>query len=289
MAKDLGVDQATVRTRIEKLQKSHVLVGWYLATSPAVSGHDVTYAWLKAEPPLRKYDITRRLLSIESVERVCDYFGTRMSFVLLTEHGSDSSIAFKRLAAAAGLSQTMRRGTFMMVTPRGLKATDAAIIESLRGDPWKPYSNVAKELGVSAKTVNRRVAQLADSGAIYLLPIIDLKALHGVIPLELVVDYSSGDSKVMVNRAVMSRVKDSLIFSDVSGPGGYFALAVHNISEVEQIAEWVKRQKGVRAVRAEALQDVTLNPKHYERSPSREITEQNTRSPHKEKGVVARN
>ena len=149
-----------------------------------------------------------------------------------------------------------------------MKKTDAAILQSLQADPWKPYSSVAKELGLSARTVKRRVERLADSGAIYMLPIIDLRALQGIIPMELVVGYSAKESKATVNRAVLSHIQENLVFSDVSGPQGYFALAVPNISHVEQIAEWVRQQKGVRDVHAEALQEVVLNGKRYERSVS---------------------
>ena len=268
MAKDLNVDQGTIRSRMKKLQESHVLRGWYLGVSPGVSGRDVIHEWLVGESPSRKADLTRRLLSLDDVERVCNYLGPRVSLVLLSQSGTDPDLSLERLAAATGLRGALRRQAFIPVPPRRLKKTDAAIVESLRADPWKPYSSVAKELRLSSKTVKRRVTQLADSGAIYMLPIIDLKALDGITPMELVVEYCSTQSREAVNRAVLLRIKENLIFSDVSGPHGYFALAVPNVSQVEQIAEWVGQQKGVREVHSGALQEVALNRKHYEPSPS---------------------
>jgi hypothetical protein len=65
----------------------------------------------------------------------------------------------------------------------------------------------------------------------------------------------------------MSRVKENLVFSDTAGPFGYFALAVPNVVFVEQIAEWVRKQKGVKEVRSEALLDVVLNRSYYEHTP----------------------
>lgn len=49
-----------------------------------------------------------------------------------------------------------------------------------------------------------------------------------------------------------------------AGHFGYFALVVPSISQIEQIAKWVKRQKGVRDAHSEALLDVELNRRHYE-------------------------
>ncbi len=66
---------------------------------------------------------------------------------------------------------------------------------------------VAKEVGVSVKTIKRRVARLTQDGTIYILPIVDLKALQGIIPMELVVDYASPESRAEVNRLIDSRVK----------------------------------------------------------------------------------
>lgn len=271
MGKDLKVDQGTIRSRIKKLQESRVLRGWYLAVSPAISGKDVIHAWLTVKAESRKDDIVRKLLSVEDVERVCDYFGPRVSLVLLNERQMDPNLALDRLASATGLRRAMRMQAFIHVPPRALKESDAAIIESLRIDPWKPYSTIAKELRLSARTVKRRVTHLADSGAISMLPVIDLKALHGIIPMELVVDYSSRESRAAANGAILSRIKENLVFSDVSGGHGYFALFVPNISHVEQIAEWVRRQNGVRDVHADALQEVVLNPKHYQHEVTPEI------------------
>jgi hypothetical protein len=81
----------------------------------------------------------------------------------------------------------------------------------------------------------------------------------------LVVDYVSRESRAEVNGPIVSRVKENLIFSDYTGPYGYFALAVPNLSQVELITRWVNQLEGVRDAHSDALQDVVLNRKHYER------------------------
>lgn len=267
MAKDLGVDEGTIRARTMKLQEQGVLKGWYLGVSPSVTGHDIIHAWLIVEPGASKEDVIGRLLTSKDVERVCNYLGPKLSAVVRCNSGTSPELALQDLATVAGLRNALHEQGSLRVPRHDLSATDAKIIEILRGDPWKPYSELATLLRLSAKTVKRRVTNLAEAGDIYMIPIIDLKALQGIVPMELLVEYTSAESKAGVNRAVMSRVRENLVFSDTSGPFGYFALAVPNVVYVEQTAEWVRRQKGVKAVRSEALLDVVLNRNYYELAP----------------------
>ena len=152
----------------------------------------------------------------------------------------------------------------MPLPKRLLKDLDTSIIRSLRKNPWKSYQMVARETRASSKTVGRRVTRMSEEGAIYMLPVVDLKALHGIIPAELVVEYSSTQSKEASNAHVISKIGKNLVFSNIGGQYGYFALLVENLSELEHLAEWCREQEGVEGIRVNALQDVVLNPRHYQ-------------------------
>ena len=267
MARDLGIDQGTVRSRIRAFQERGILRGWYLGVSPSATGQDVIYSWLLVGRESRKEDLIQKFLSQKEVERVCNYLGPKLSLVLLCEKSLDPSLALGRLAVGTGISEVPHVQAAIHSPPGDLKETDIAIIDELRRDPWRPYSEIARELRTSDRTVKRRAKKLAEAGTIYMLPVIDVKAIQGIIPMELVVQYDSEDSKSAVNRLVLSRVKESLVFSNISGLHGYFALAVPNLAYVEQIAGWVEEQKGVKQAYSNALQDVILNRRHYERPP----------------------
>ena len=276
IAKDLGVDQGTVRKRIKRLQEQRVLRGWYLGMNPGLTGHDVVHAWVGVENEDAKGDLISKLLSDPDTERACNYLGPKLSVVLFSKKGTDSDAAMERLSRVVGRLGVLHKQGVVPIPAKSLKKTDGAIIASLCRDPWKSFASVAGELRVSEKTVKRRVAKLAGEGDIYMLPIVDLKALQGLVPVELVVDYISKDSRTSVNMHVVSHVRESLLFSDTSGPFGYFALIVPSISQVEQIERWVRQLDGVSKARAEVLQDVLLNRKHYEEwsailSPSQDV------------------
>jgi len=261
MARELKVDQATVRARMKRFQANQVLRGWTLGINPGIRGQRVGQVWLGVKET-EKGEVTRALLSANEVERVCDYFGPVLSFVFLFDEGVDTKPITKRLLRKFGPEITVSREGVIPVPRIDLRDTDASIVRSLWSNPWKPYLRVAEEVRTSPRTVARRVTRMTEQGAIYMLPVIDLKALKGVIPAELVIEYSSSKSKGRANEQIAGRIGNNLVFSDISGPFGYFALLVENLSQLEQIAEWSKEVEGVRGARVGALQDVILSPKY---------------------------
>ncbi len=266
MAKAIGVDQATVRKRIKKLQEQRVLKGWYLGVNPGLTGQDVVYAWFNVENESGKEDAIERLLTLPSLERTCNYLGTKLKMIALCDKGTAEK-TLDQLVRLAGTQAVLRQHAFLEVPAIRLSETDLAIIGSLRRDPWKPYSAVAKELGLSTRTVKRRAEKLSEDGEIYMLPIIDYRALQGIIPVDLIVDYASRETRSTVNERITSYIKEELMFSGRFGHKGYFSLMVPNVSQVEQIAKWVRRLEGVREAHADALQEVVLNRSHFERMP----------------------
>jgi DNA-binding Lrp family transcriptional regulator len=263
MAKDLRVDQGTVRSRMKKLQEQRVLRGWYLGVSPTLTGQSVVHAWFGVEPGRDKARLMDELVSVPGVERVCNYLGQGMGLVLLYGDEEGLEACLERVSKLAHPSKLLQAQGAPAAGHPSLTATDEAVIESLRQDPWKPYSAAAEELGLSAKTVKRRVTRLSEAGAIYMLPDIDLKVLQSVIPVELVVSYGDAQRKAEVNGRISSDFMDELLFSQISGSHGYFALMVPNVSRVEQIERWARQQDGVSDAHTEVIQDVVLNPNHY--------------------------
>jgi DNA-binding Lrp family transcriptional regulator len=265
MARDLGVDQSTVRARMRRFQDSGVLKDWSLGINPGNHGLHVGQVWLGVQDS-DKTAVVKSLLSSNDVERVCNYFGPILSFIFLFQGGTDPQPRLAKILGRAGPGVTVLSQEIIPIPSLPLKDMDASIIQSLQGDPWKSYRRVAKEVKASSRTIARRVAKMSEEGAIYMLPVVDLKALQGVIPAELVVEYSSSKYKGPATARIVSRIGVDLVFSDVKGPHGYFAVLVVNLSQLEQLAESCRKEQGVKGIRVGALQDVILNTKHYQNS-----------------------
>ncbi len=74
----------------------------------------------------------------------------------------------------------------------------------VRRDPWKAYSTLADELGLSARAAKRRVEKLSEEGEVYMLPIVDYRVLQGIVPVDLIVDYASRELKPAVSQRIRS-------------------------------------------------------------------------------------
>jgi DNA-binding Lrp family transcriptional regulator len=269
MAKDLRVDQGTIRGRMKKLQEQKVLKGWYLGISPAITGHSVVHAWLSVEDGREKAGLIGELLLVRGVERVCNYLGPKVGLVLLHKNERDLEACLGRISKIARHSRLAHAQGAARPGHLNLTQTDEAVVGELREDPWKPYSAVARELGISARTVKRRVTRLSEAGAIYMLPDLDLKALHGIIPVELAVSYGLGGRRAEVNAWIASKIRDDLVFSQISDSHAYFALIVPNASVVEELESSVRQLDGVSDAHTAVLQDVVLNPYSYGARPAR--------------------
>ena len=287
IAKDLGVDQGTIRSRMKKLQEQRVLRGWYLGISPAVTGQSVVNAWFEVEGGREKAALIEELLSVAGVERVCSYLGPRISLVLLHRDEKDLETCIGRISKLARRSRLFHAQGAAPRNHQSLTQTDEAIIGSLQEDPWKPYSVVARELGISARTVKRRVTRLSEAGAIYMLPDVDLKVLQGIIPVELVVSYGEDGRRAEVNAWIASKIRDDLVFSRISDWHAYFALMVPNVSAVEELESSVRKLDGVSEAHTAVVQDVVLNPYCYRAKPSTAGREAR-RTPSRNVSVVAR-
>ena len=69
MARDLGVDQSTVRARMRKFQDSGVLKDWSLGINPGILGLHVGQVWLGVQES-GKAGVIDSLLSSRDVERL---------------------------------------------------------------------------------------------------------------------------------------------------------------------------------------------------------------------------
>jgi len=263
MAKDLGVDQATVRSRMKRLQEAGTLRGWYLGISPALTGESVVHTWLDVKPGTDRRRLVDELVSVPGVERVCSYLGQRISLVLLFRKEKDLGLTLRRLERLAGSGRGFRAPGAPQGRSPKISESDAAIILCLLEDPWKPYAVVAKELRFSSRTVKRRADRLFESGAIYVVPDLDLKTLRGIIAAEMVVTFKSDSSKTGAIGALATRLQGETVFSQTSGLRAYFALAIPNVSMVEAIGTWARQLVGVFSAEVQVLQEVDLAPGRY--------------------------
>jgi DNA-binding Lrp family transcriptional regulator len=159
-----------------------------------------------------------------------------------------------------------------LFTEYGAKLTESdwKIIGSLQEDPWKPYRAISKELKISSKTVKRRVEALEKGAAVYLLADVNMRAVEGIIPADLLIFY---ENRSNINSAVKDKTRlqiaeylgDQLVFFDPNFDPNidHFALILSSISKSQEIQKWVSGREGVKQSDISILLDVIPRLKLY--------------------------
>jgi DNA-binding Lrp family transcriptional regulator len=138
-----------------------------------------------------------------------------------------------------------------------LSRTDLMILKSLRKQPRKSASQVAEEIGVSVRTVERRIADLTAGNAILHMINIDFQKLDGVASSAFVT-YEDEKRKSMLDSLITSRL-DRLLFSATGGTKtSQFTFVCRNVAETDGIRQWIRELDGVSQFRLGLVKEYIL-------------------------------
>ena len=142
-----------------------------------------------------------------------------------------------------------------------LTAIDVAIIRALSDDARKSSVLVAKELGLSSKTVRKRVDRLRKENTILPLPILNIASIAGIIPIYLSYVYSNGEVKTSVDREIISHFDASFIMGSFADPDiGNVVLGASTMGDVPKFLEWAKSQPGIASARVDIATETFMFP-----------------------------
>lgn len=264
IAKDLGVDQGTIRNRLKKLQNSGLVKGWYLGVNPTLFGDRLATFWFSVRPPSKKSNVIREVSRMKGLILLCDRLGAGLNGAFCYDSPSTLRKNSKWMEKISNSDDMECEDKRILECKSVLSPTDWAIIMNLQKDPWKSYSSVARELELSTKTVKRRIAGLVEDGAIYLLVKIDLKSMEGRIPADFTVFYDGKTSREETDRRIRDGLGENLFFADLQDPKfGYYALHIPNVKLAEEIRKWITSVIGVARVDVEVLLEVRAFDSYY--------------------------
>lgn len=268
IGKNLRVDQGTIRNRIKKFEQNGLINRFYLGVNPSLFGLKIGALFFDVRPQSEKENLKSRICTMDKVLLVCDYLGPKLSTVFCYTNDEDLKKITRQIIRMANSEDVVcQNKPFLPCSEMKLTSSDWKIIGALqKADPWKKsLSSVARETGLSAKTVKNRVQRLVEEGAIYLLASVNLKSFEGFVPADLNIVYETPESRDKVVDLVREYLGEMLVFADLEHKQhGYFALAVPSIAKLREIENWTKICEGVRYARVEALHEILSTSRFYE-------------------------
>jgi DNA-binding Lrp family transcriptional regulator len=258
IAKTLGVDENTVRSRIMRWRKTGYLRGWRVATNPALSGLQMFQAWLDVHPESRKTETIERVAAVDEVGGIKDYFGESICVTLYCANEKGLAKTLRQISRICNSEKVVCVRSAFPECALCLSGTDWNIIASLQRDPWRSFVSAGKDLGISTRTVRRRVSRMTEAYAVFMMADINLKVVKGAHFADLLVLYQDSEAGRRVQERLAVRLDEITVFEEPGPNHDLFALQLDNISNVKEILHWVRTENGVSDARLDLLEDVIL-------------------------------
>ena len=276
IAKRLGADDATVNYRYKRLQEAGCMSAWQLIVNPSFFGRAMLDVVVDVQPESAKPDMIRKLKLIGEVSGIVDFYGRALKLIV-TYNGEESRSRTIELISRITNTETLvqMRWAVPLCRSSGMTETDVAIIRSLSGDARKSFVQVARELGLSVRTVRNHVGKLRGDNTIFSMPTLNMGGIPGLIPVVLSYTYAKHEAKGIADRAVLSHFEASYLWGGFADPtSGWILVGLSTTLDVQKCLEWARSQSWAANARVDILTRIMMFPeKQAELLASRSETE----------------
>ncbi|HVM45801.1 MAG TPA: Lrp/AsnC family transcriptional regulator [Candidatus Thermoplasmatota archaeon] len=221
IARELGVSADTVTARIERMQDEGVIRGFEVYPNFGHLGVTATtYHFLVGDRRAK----ARRLEDVRNVEGVVgifDFVGSAVCVDLAYRHPRELERKVELVARLLG-AQTLPHACFDYAPPpvaRPLAGLDWRIVRALRGRARRSPEEVAAELGVSARTIRRRVERMLADGSIDIVPDVATARMSGYVIFEVLITLRGAVGDPHALPAPLARVFEGALYSAWPVPG----------------------------------------------------------------------
>ena len=271
------MDEVTVRNRIKRFQQSGFLKGYQLIVNPALLGVRLGQLWFDVRPPSGKEDLIRKLSLMHGVLAVSDSYGSSLSLIIMYGDEISAEKEFGLIAMMSNAQSLVRANIPFPGCAIELTHTDWRIIKALHTDPRQSYSVISRKVGISQKTIKRRLQRMIEERALFVIPSWNPKALEGAIIADLVVFYANPGSKTDLDKRIVSHFDNFLVSTRLSDiEHGFFNFIIGNLSTAKEILTWVNHQPGVGRAFIELVQGRIEVYESFNEPLDRKLTEFST-------------
>ncbi|HTT45512.1 MAG TPA: winged helix-turn-helix transcriptional regulator [Thermoplasmata archaeon] len=281
VARALGVSPGTVRNRILKMVRTGFVSGFQVYPNPNALGLSSGSYAIEVPSTTPKPEVMRRLAKVEGVVFFENFRGNLLGLGI-TYSGP---AALQRLLARINEVAHCPPGAFTHVehppATGPLTPAEWKLVARLMAGALVTYHQFATELGISIRTLKRRISRLVRSGAILSFPRMEFRAISGGVTAELLVTFADAASKTHAETEILHRVEDWMIFAGIWKEFDIYRLILPNVAVINDLAAEVARIDGVAFARAELVDGLVPNfdamrPYVEERAASARVTAKRT-------------
>ncbi len=257
IARKLGVDEETVRMRVNRARERGFLPVWRIMVNPLLIDCQAANLDIEVKDEQHKSRGISKIKTLDGMNSIVDYRGKEITVGLYYE--DDESLAHKTRVIEA-ICESPRLDVWTSTFPRPIvrmSQLDWRIISVMRGDARMELGEVAKSAGVSTRTVQRRLSALTGGRAVYLLRPPNVSVVGGLMCNFLVFCLDRG-KKRSADRMILSTFNRIGASDTSSEQFSTFGIACENFSEADKVAERLKAVGGVQSVRMRVVKEIAV-------------------------------
>jgi len=252
IASRLGVESETVKARLDRMQDAGFIRFYQLYPNFRQLGVAASAYLFRVPDDDRKAEAIRRIEPVDGLVEIHNFLGAEMCVDLSYRTPVDLSKKLRLLSDITGdAAPTPFYERDMPKVGRSLGAADWRILKALRYRARRPLAEVAKELGVSTKTVRRRLDRMAQEGSFFIVPAVDPGKAAGIVLYELLFYTTPGADRETVRR-ILDAYEDRYIYHYVpsSQSLGNFDVLLYaeSTGEIEERRQLGRKVPGVAKV-----------------------------------------
>lgn len=255
IARELGVDEGTIRNRLNRMIGGGFIKGRHVYANPSMLGKLDVHLGLDMRPPSHKADVIRKTKLIDGVYLVRDYLNNAMGVDFVCDDEESLARKVELISRIANAEEVIRFVARPGPERFFFTDADARIIWSIRESPRKPFKRIAKEANMSVKSVKRRFDRMVEAGALLVANVLDYKKAKGVIMGNLVVSFDETHDRGKLDQELLRVLGDRVRVHMMEHESASFSLMFRNVSEQREMLMAVKTIEGINKARLDIVVD----------------------------------
>ena len=257
IARRIGVDEETVRRRLKRAEELGSLPGWRMMVNPHLIGCEAASLDLEVENEENKSRAIAEIRRIDGVIKILDFRGRGLQVTLFYQNADALRRRTELIGSICGASQpTVWELDFPRPNVR-MTRTDWGIIDAMLEDARKSLGDVSRSVGVSVRTIERRLTGMTEARAVYLQGAPNFRMFAGLSCVFLVF-CSDRKKKRVVDKLVLSKVQRTELANTSSQQYSTFVMLYDNLSQADDTSNWIGSLDGVNSVKVGVMKELVV-------------------------------
>jgi len=257
IARRIGVDEETVRRRLKRAEELGSLPGWRMMVNPHLIGCEAASLDLEVGNEENKGRAIVEIMRVDGVIKMLDFRGRGLQVTLYYQNADALRRKIELISSICGASQPT---VWELGFPRAgvrMTRTDWEIVDTMLEDARKSLGDVSRSVGVSVRTVERRLTGIAEGRAVYLQGTPNFRMFLGLSCVFLVFCPDQNKKRV-VDKLVLSKVQRTELANTSSQQYSTFVMLFDNLSQADDTTSWIQSLDGVNSVKMGIMKNLIV-------------------------------